>query len=623
MALEEYQKARKLAEKARRKASLQNRNPYLPCLNDILKNTETAGQVQVGLLEIPLSLVAGTVTESRQNAFADNFMPLMEPSSEFAVKWMHLYDAQIEEGIRDPIEVYEYMRLFYVQEGNKRVSVLKSLDVPSIEANITRILPHRNDDPAVSLYYEFLEFFNAVPIYDISFTRPGSYRKFASFLSRDLSSRWPDDLINTVRGAYFRFASVYSGMNSSELSITAGDAFLMYLYIYRFDSLLDCSREVIERRLKRMWNELLLEVSGKEIELRQDPAVNEQNRTRNSFFMHLPVYTEKKPMKVAFLYEGSITSSVWDADHDVGRIYLEKSFDGILSTWCYESCNEDAKIQLAIEDALKKGADAVFTTSQSMMPAALRNALHNPKTVFYNCSVNSAHAAVRTYYAREYEIRFLMGVLAAVYAENHRIGYLFEKREDAASGINAFAIGAAMIDPQVKVYLQPADKAENWQSEFDAQDIHIYSGPDLSFSDSLYPQYGLCMKTSENQVISLAVPVHNWGRYYEYLVTSVMRQSVPEDSRHAVNEWWGISSGVVDIHLSASVSFYTRRLIDVFRKGLQNRSLDPFASELHSQTGTVQKTGNEPLSSREILAMDWLNDNVIGSLAKNGKEGSV
>ena len=142
----------------------------------------------------------------------------------------------------------------------------------------------------------------------------------------------------------------------------------------------------------------------------------------------MPVYTEKKPMKIAFLYAGSVTESVWDSDHDVGRIYLEKSFDGILSTWCYESCNEDAKIQQAIEDALKKGADAVFTTSQSMMPAALRNALHYPKTVFYNCSVNSAHAAVRTYYAREYEIRFLMGVLAAVYAENHRIGYLFEKR---------------------------------------------------------------------------------------------------------------------------------------------------------------------------------------------------
>ena len=154
MALEEYQKAKKQAEKARRRAMLQNKNPYLPCLNDLLKNAETAGQVPVGLLEIPLSLVAGTVTESRQNAFADNFMPLMDASSEFANKWMRLYEAQIDEGIRDPIEVYEYMHYFYVQEGNKRVSVLKSLDVPSIEANIIRIMPYKNDDPAVLLYYE-------------------------------------------------------------------------------------------------------------------------------------------------------------------------------------------------------------------------------------------------------------------------------------------------------------------------------------------------------------------------------------------------------------------------------------------------------------------------------------
>ncbi len=620
MALEEYQKAKKQAEKARRRAMLQNKNPYLPCLNDLLKNAETAGQVPVGLLEIPLSLVAGTVTESRQNAFADNFMPLMDASSEFANKWMRLYEAQIDEGIRDPIEVYEYMHYFYVQEGNKRVSVLKSLDVPSIEANIIRIMPYKNDDPAVLLYYEFLEFFKAAPIYDIVFTRLGSYRKFASFLSADLNTRWSDDLINTVRGAYFRFSSVYNGMDISKLEITAGDAFLMYLYIYRFDSLLDCTRETISRRLKRMWNELLLESSDREVELRQDPAGNEQNRIRSSFFLQMPAYTEKRPMKIAFLYAGSITDSVWDADHDVGRIYLEKSFDGIVRTWFYENCHTDALIQQAIDDALKKGADAVFTTSQSMMAASLRNALHNPKTVFYNCSLNSMHAAVRTYYAREYEIRFLMGVLAAVYAENHRIGYLFENRADTAAGINAFAIGAGMIDPQVRIYLQPADKDENWQSVFDAQDIHIYSGPDLSFSDSLYPQYGLCMKTEENQIVSLAVPVHNWGRYYEYLVSQMMRQMPAEKSDHAVNEWWGISSGVVDIHLSASVSFYTQRLIDVFRKGLQNYSLDPFAGELHSQRGIVQKSGST-LSSREILAMDWLSDNVVGSIAEAEKEG--
>ena len=59
-------------------------------------------------------------------------MPTLDDNTEFAAKWSRLYDAQIEEGIREPIQVYEYMHAFYVKEGNKRVSVLKYLQAPSI-----------------------------------------------------------------------------------------------------------------------------------------------------------------------------------------------------------------------------------------------------------------------------------------------------------------------------------------------------------------------------------------------------------------------------------------------------------------------------------------------------------
>ena len=39
------------------------------------------------------------------------------------MKWSDLYDSYKQEGIRDAIKVYEYMNRYYVQEGNKRVSV--------------------------------------------------------------------------------------------------------------------------------------------------------------------------------------------------------------------------------------------------------------------------------------------------------------------------------------------------------------------------------------------------------------------------------------------------------------------------------------------------------------------
>jgi hypothetical protein len=101
------------------------RFPYLPVLDEILTEQDIQSEVPLGLVNIPLDYVVGTATKGRTNAFAANFMPLLETKTEFANKWSALADAQINEGIRDPIICYEFMNRFYVVEGNKRVSVLK------------------------------------------------------------------------------------------------------------------------------------------------------------------------------------------------------------------------------------------------------------------------------------------------------------------------------------------------------------------------------------------------------------------------------------------------------------------------------------------------------------------
>jgi len=63
--------------------------------------------------------------------------------------------------------------------------------------------------------------------------------------------------------------------------------------------------------------------------------------------------------------------------------------------------------------------------------------------------VNLSHKAGQTYYTKMYGAKFLMGALAGSLSENHRIGYrgaypIF----GALADINAFAIGAALMDPK-------------------------------------------------------------------------------------------------------------------------------------------------------------------------------
>ena len=159
MDLQAYEQALKLGEKAYRNALSRGKYPYLPALDDILDRVDILMEEKLGLVDIPLEKIVGTKTAGRQNAFAVNFMPLMKPKTEFADKWCNLYRYQTEEGNTDPIVAYEFLNRFYVQEGNKRVSVFKFLDASSIEGEVIRVIPKRNNSLENKIYYEFMQFY--------------------------------------------------------------------------------------------------------------------------------------------------------------------------------------------------------------------------------------------------------------------------------------------------------------------------------------------------------------------------------------------------------------------------------------------------------------------------------
>ena len=209
MLLEAYQSANKRAQKAYRAAMNKGEYPYLSALDDFLPYERTAGEKYIGIVEIPLDLVAGTKTAGRQNSFANNFMPLLGEDTEFAYKWSGLYESQLEEGIRDPIVAYEYMHRFYVMEGNKRVSVLKSLNAAKISAKVTRIIPKKTDDLENRIYYEFMDFFDCAKIYDIWFSKEGSYAELTKSYGYEPGQTWSEESQKALRSEFLSFRKIY------------------------------------------------------------------------------------------------------------------------------------------------------------------------------------------------------------------------------------------------------------------------------------------------------------------------------------------------------------------------------------------------------------------------------
>ena len=146
MGREDYSKALKAGRRDYQTRMFRGEKPTLQVLDDILPEKGSYSEVPLGLVQIPIEQIVGTRTAGRSNSFAGNFMPILKEDTEFASKWANLSSIHVDEGIRDPIKAYEYMNKFYVEEGNKRVSVMKYFGVVSIPGNVTRIVPKRTGE---------------------------------------------------------------------------------------------------------------------------------------------------------------------------------------------------------------------------------------------------------------------------------------------------------------------------------------------------------------------------------------------------------------------------------------------------------------------------------------------
>ena len=83
-------------------------DPALPVLNEMLPNINKMSQVPLGLCQIPLNMIEGTVTSGRTFAFTRDFYPLLDIGTEFANKWTFLYNDVVKEGLREPVKAMEY-----------------------------------------------------------------------------------------------------------------------------------------------------------------------------------------------------------------------------------------------------------------------------------------------------------------------------------------------------------------------------------------------------------------------------------------------------------------------------------------------------------------------------------
>ena len=70
---------------------------------------------------------------------------------------------------------------------------------------------------------------------------------------------------------------------------------------------------------------------------------------------------------------------------------------------------------------------------------------------------------------------------------------------------------------------------------------------------------------------------------------------------------------MIDLICSRSLPEGTQRLVSLLRDNICAHTFTPFSGNIRTQTGTVLDYQNHIITSNEIIEMDWLAENIIGS----------
>lgn len=612
MFVEEYEKVRKRAQKQYKKDVAAGNLPYPLVLDEIINPEEIYGEEELGIVEIPIPLIRGTKVLGRQNAFSSNFLPLLGENTEFARKWMSLYSSQIEEGIREPILAYEYLGEFYVQEGNKRVSVLSSLDMPGIQGNVTRIVPKYAEKKEIKIYYEYMEFYRRTKMNSLLFSETGGYEKVLTALEKDWDSSWSEEEIEKFKYMYYHFSMTYQAINGMQKAHTLGDAFLRYLEIFPYEKLKKQSSVEIGENLKKIKKEVTPQALTSEILRVTEP------KEEKASILDMILAPAKKSIKAAFIYDKKVEDSGWIYGHELGRLHVAEVFKDKMKTTTYQEVENGAKTEEIIEQAVSDGNTVIFTTTPMQMQAAMQAALKFPDVFMFNCSPNFPYKSVRTYYARTYEIKFLLGILAGSLAPNDEIGYEADYPiYGSVANINAFAMGVAMVRPNAKVLLNWGCVKEEYQKKF-PEKVKIISSKETLAPKEENQSFGLYHQ-EEGKITYLATSVLDWGKFYEkmlqFILDGTWKKKIATQNK-TFNYWWGLSGTVMDIVYSGKIPLGTKKLVEKLKKLIAQGEFHPFEGVFYDQEGKRHGREDEIMTIEEIIKMNWLCDNVIGQIPK-------
>jgi basic membrane protein A len=304
-----------------------------------------------------------------------------------------------------------------------------------------------------------------------------------------------------------------------------------------------------------------------------------------------------KKFRVAFVYVGSIGDGGWTYAHEQGRKALEKAIPDVQTSYIENVPENPADAERVITELAQKN-DMVFTTSFGYMDPTINVAKKFPKVLFEHATGYKTADNVATYQVRQYEPRYLAGIVAGKMTKSNLLGYVaaFPIPEVVDPTIEKTA-AQSLLSAGADVLAMHQDTPAVLQA---AQDAGKYAFGNDSIMESYAPK------------AHLASPYWDWGKYYIDRVKAAMAGTWKSGEYFG-----GYKEGVVELSpLNSVVPADVKSLIDTKRKAIIDGALAPYAGPIKDQSGAIKVPDGQKMSDKDILAIDYLVEGVDGTIPK-------
>ncbi len=152
--------------------------------HDVKKILKPKNEVYAGMKTVPIEKIAGS--EGRYQDFDNHFLP---KTSNLRQRWERVDEAHLADVVLPPIQLYEIGGLYFVRDGNHRVSVAKAQGVQYIDAEVISLQseivlkPTTTPESILSevikyekrVFYTETGFGDLTDYWNLDFTSPGQY----------------------------------------------------------------------------------------------------------------------------------------------------------------------------------------------------------------------------------------------------------------------------------------------------------------------------------------------------------------------------------------------------------------------------------------------------------------